>query len=85
VTKKYRDDMDSLRLFLDEECYCDAKQKIARKHLHAAYEEWCQEARMTPLRRSAIIAAMEAKGFTEKRIQGIDYYSGIGFLPIAGY
>ncbi|WP_350300619.1 phage/plasmid primase, P4 family [Peribacillus frigoritolerans] len=90
ATEEYRQDMDILGPFIDENCSIKVNAKIEAKTLYENYTKWCYQNNEMELKNRVFYRQLEIRGFKKEKgaknknfIHGItlNQYAGAGFLP----
>ena len=68
---------DTSEAFIEECCNREAKARVKRPDLLAAYEDFCKQEEREPLRKTAFYKALRTKGFRETKIHGTVYFAGL--------
>jgi putative DNA primase/helicase len=84
ATDQYRNEMDTLAAFLDEECVMVAHGKVLAERLYHAYAIWCDKSGEQKQPKKAFVARLEERGFERRReTSGVNkgryIWLGIGF------
>lgn len=75
ATASYRQEMDAVQQFLDEECEIRKDAYVFLKHLHENYIEWCENNVIEPLSKSEFQSAIDSRDFRKVRAnKGMRYY-----------
>ncbi len=89
ATASYRDDMDILGPFIEENCTIKVNVKIEAKALYENYSRWCYQNNEMELKNRVFYRQLEIRGFKKEKgaknknfIHGItlNQYAGAGFL-----
>ncbi|MGE6380013.1 DNA primase family protein, partial [Peribacillus muralis] len=89
ATEEYRQDMDILGPFIDENCAIKVNAKIEAKSLYENYTKWCYQNNEMELKNRVFYRQLEIRGFKKEKgaknknfIHGItlNQYAGAGFL-----
>ncbi|MGE6379965.1 DNA primase family protein, partial [Peribacillus muralis] len=89
ATDNYRQDMDILGPFIDENCVIQSEARIEAKTLYENYKKWCFSNNEMELKNRSFYRQMEVRGFKKENgaknkvyIHGLtlSQYSGGGFL-----
>lgn len=67
ATKDYRDEMDTLAQYLDDELIVDAQGWISAKDLYDDYQRWCHEQGEKPESQRALGLRLRGHGFTSAK------------------
>ena len=79
ATASYRDEMDTMGNFLQENCLIHENAKCVVSDLYRKYTEWCEENGEYELSKQRFNRKIEERGFSKKRSTGGNYYFfGIG-------
>ncbi len=78
ATADYRDEMDTVGPFLDEDCFRDPKAQTLAKDLYEAYNWWCKDLAETPLSKPDFGSRLAEKGFTAGRTKEGRHWRGLG-------
>jgi putative DNA primase/helicase len=85
ATDDYRDDMDILGPFIDENCTIHPASKIEAKTLYENYTKWCFQNSEMELKNRAFYRQLEVRGFKkEKGAKNKNYIHGITLNQFAG-
>ena len=68
ATEDYKQEMDIVGRFIDDECKIDENAFIQIKELYSAYERWCEETGREKLSKKKFSQILEDKGFKRDRI-----------------
>jgi phage/plasmid-associated DNA primase len=81
ATAKYREETDVIDRFFADVCVFGPKQKVGKKELFEAWEEWCDENGEESGKQNSFTRTMSERGvvenFEEKISGGIRYWKGI--------
>jgi putative DNA primase/helicase len=89
ATEEYRQDMDILGPFIEENCTIKVNAKIESKALYENYSKWCYQNNEMELKNRVFYRQLEIRGFKKEKgaknknfIHGItlNQYAGAGFL-----
>ncbi|MFI8492197.1 phage/plasmid primase, P4 family [Peribacillus butanolivorans] len=89
ATEDYRQDMDILGPFIDENCTVHSNAKIEAKTLYENYTKWCYSNNEMELKNRAFYRQLEIRGFKKEKgaknktfLLGmtLNQYSGVGFF-----
>ena len=75
--KSLRNDSDSVQAFLSANIDKSEEGRIKKKDLYTGYEQFCRDADRQSLTKSNFFRSMKAKGFSEIKTGGVEYYKGI--------
>lgn len=78
ATKQYREDMDVINQFIDDECVCDPAQRVAASDLYQAYSTWCKENGEYVSTNKVFGMRMSEHGIERRRLGAGKFYVGIG-------
>ena len=76
----YRDQMDILKTFFDDECSISEKAHVTSKDLYAAYEKWAKDNGEDPISKTALGKRLKEKGLKDLKERGVRSWKGIGLL-----
>jgi P4 family phage/plasmid primase-like protien len=76
----YREQMDTLKTFFDDECILSEKAHVTSKDLYAAYEKWAKDNGEDPITKTNFGKRLREKGFKDGRDRGVRCWKGIGLL-----
>ncbi len=84
ATQQYREEMDTLAAFLDEECVVDPGYRVLAERLYQRYAMWCDKSGERKDPKKAFVARLEERGFSRRREtagvnKGRYIWLGIGF------
>jgi putative DNA primase/helicase len=84
ATNQYRNEMDTLAAFLDEECVVAASCRVLAERLYQSYAMWCDKSGEHKQPKKAFVARLEERGFKRRREtagvnKGRYIWLGIGF------
>src|SRR5215203_1518409 len=84
ATDQYRNEMDTLAAFLDEECVIAASCKVLAERLYQTYAMWCDKSGEHKQPKKAFVARLDERGFKRRREtagvnKGRYIWHGIGF------
>ena len=77
AVKSLRNDSDSVQAFLSANIDKSEEGRIKKKDLYTGYEQFCRDADRQSLTKSNFFRSMKAKGFSEIKTGGVEYYKGI--------
>lgn len=77
AVKTLRNDSDSVQAFLSANIDKSEEGRIKKKDLYSGYEQFCRDADRQSLTKSNFFRSMKAKGFSEIKTGGVEYYKGI--------
>lgn len=81
ATQLYREEEDTLGMFLKEVCILGNDAKVTGSELYEAYSRWCQENNIGPMSGTKFGLIMtNTRGFEKKRVRNAQTYHGIGLL-----
>src|SRR5215207_10016857 len=69
ATDQYRNEMDTLAAFLDEECVIAASCKVLAERLYQTYAMWCDDAGEKPETQKVFGMRLRERGFTSDKIK----------------
>lgn len=78
-TQEYKDSMDSIKLFIDENIEKDLESKTSSSQVYEAYRRYCAREGYTPKTQTAFGRRMSELGYEKKKSSGI-VYSGIKLI-----
>lgn len=85
ATEGYRQDMDILGPFLDENCIINPSAKIEAKAIYENYTKWCFSNNEMELKNRAFYRQLEIRGFKkEKGAKNKTFFHGITLNQFAG-
>ncbi|WHY75725.1 phage/plasmid primase, P4 family [Neobacillus sp. WH10] len=85
ATEDYRQDMDILGPFLDENCTIHLNTKIEAKSLYENYTKWCNQNGELELKNRIFYRQLEVRGFKkEKGAKNKTFFHGITLNQFAG-
>ena len=85
ATAEYREDMDILAPFIDENCTVNPSVKIEAKLLYENYTKWCFQNNELDLKNRAFYRQLEIRGFKkEKGTANKNFILGITLNKLAG-
>jgi putative DNA primase/helicase len=67
ATDQYRNEMDTLAAFLDEECVVAASCRVLAERLYQSYAMWCDRSGEHKQPKKAFVARLEERGFERRR------------------
>jgi putative DNA primase/helicase len=77
-TESYRENMDSLKDFLEDCCIINPLARVDNTELWSAYEDWCEDnGERGKLGRKTFKSKLESKGIRQERDSKSRYWSGI--------
>jgi putative DNA primase/helicase len=84
ATDQYRNEMDTLAAFLDEECVVADGCRVLAERLYQSYAMWCDKSGEHKQPKKAFVARLEERGFKRRREtagvnKGRYIWLGIGF------
>lgn len=74
ATEKYKEEMDIIKPFIDEECYVNPLAKIEAKKLYLAYEKYCFHSGEMAMKNRTFYRTMEAVGYKKEKGNGNKNY-----------
>ena len=77
ATSQYRDEMDSVKRFLETQALLSANERTPVSEIKEAYKEWCRDESIRPLAASQFNNAMEEYGCMQTKSGGTRYWQGI--------
>lgn len=77
ATSLYRNEMDSVQRFLNENATLDHKSRESVADVKEQYREWCREEGLQPLPASAFNAALEDMGCQQTKSGNVRYWNGL--------
>jgi P4 family phage/plasmid primase-like protien len=78
---EYRDTMDVLRQFIEDECLTGERMTAKSADLYARYEKWAKDNGEDPIKKIAFGKRLRERGFRDFRdSQGVRAWRGIGLL-----
>lgn len=81
ATERYKDEMDRLRDFVNDECVITESASVGITQLWKVYEEWCEvNGEKYPMNRRAFKQQLEKYGVTQDRTKMGRFWRGIGIL-----
>lgn len=69
-TQRTRDELDYVKMFIDECCESDPGNMelfVSNSSLYAAYEQWCDENGITPKKKRSLTMSLKKRGFENGR------------------
>jgi len=79
ATSDYRDEMDVLGPFFNEECHFDRRAETSAAELYAAYARWCDRSHEEPMRQRSFGMSLTERGLTRhKDGRGLYRWRGVG-------
>lgn len=82
ATESYRNEMDTLGQFLEEQMEIVPTGKIQSQQLYNAYRNWCEEMGLRPVNQKELTRRLEARGFTRSRDGCGVHWIGITSKPV---
>ena len=84
ATKQYREEMDTLASFLDEDCVTGSSYRVLAERLYQRYTTWCDKSGERKDPKKAFVARLEERGVERRREtagvnKGRYIWLGIGF------
>lgn len=80
ATQSYRDEMDVLAAFIEEQCTTKAGASVLSSHLHRCYREWCEANGEYAVSNKAFSMRLQERGFEKKRLSAGMFWEGLGLL-----
>ncbi|HFJ9284827.1 TPA: phage/plasmid primase, P4 family [Bacillus toyonensis] len=85
ATAEYREDMDILAPFIDENCTINSSVRIEAKSLYENYTKWCYQNNELELKNRAFYRQLEVRGFKKEKGTGNkNFILGITLNKLAG-
>lgn len=85
ATAEYREDMDILAPFIDENCTVNSSVRIEAKSLYENYTKWCYQNNELELKNRAFYRQLEVRGFKKEKGTGNkNFILGITLNKLAG-
>ncbi|PHG60669.1 phage/plasmid primase, P4 family [Bacillus toyonensis] len=85
ATNEYREDMDILAPFIDENCTVNSLVRIEAKSLYENYTKWCYQNNELELKNRAFYRQLEVRGFKKEKGTGNkNFILGITLNKLAG-
>lgn len=85
ATAEYREDMDILGPFIDENCTVHSTAQIEAKSLYESYTKWCYQNNEMDLKNRAFYRQLEIRGFKKEKGTGNKtFITGITLNQFAG-
>ncbi|MGE0976225.1 phage/plasmid primase, P4 family [Bacillus cereus] len=85
ATAEYREDMDILAPFIDENCTVNSSVRIEAKLLYENYTKWCYQNNELELKNRAFYRQLEVRGFKKEKGTGNkNFILGITLNKLAG-
>ncbi len=83
ATRKYLADEDWLARFLEDKCFMESARRVGAQNLHEAYQSWERNDNGARTWKSAreFKAALESRGYVQRKSNGRAYWHGIGLPP----
>jgi putative DNA primase/helicase len=81
ATDHYREEMDTVEQFIDDECTLDPASEVTSKELYAAYKTWCSGHDEDPMTQKYFGNALAKKGLTRKKVNSKRGWRGIALNP----
>lgn len=81
ATENYRDEQDSLKRFLEEECVKSDRVKVLAKTFKENYAEWCRENGESRIPDREIGKHLKRLGFSRVKSNGSWHYLGLSLNP----
>jgi putative DNA primase/helicase len=82
ATAAYRAETDVTERFFEDACVFDPEERVSKKGLFEAWEDWCGSEGEDPGKQNSFSRGMRERGavkkFGEKKIGGTWYWTGIG-------
>ena len=80
ATARYRDEMDSVKRFIETQAELVADSRTGVSTVKEAYQSWCRDEGLRPLAASQFNAALEEHGCEQKKSGNHRYWSGIRLI-----
>ncbi|WP_240056562.1 DNA primase family protein [Bacillus mesophilum] len=81
ATDEYKEEMDLLSNFLDENCVVMPEAKVAVNEIHKTYMKWAEENGEYPMKQRAFSSRLQMRGFSKRKSTGNrTFFFGIGLL-----
>ena len=80
ATAKYRDEMDSVKRFLETQAEVVSDGRTPLSRMKEAYQHWCRDEGLRPLAASQFNASLEEHGCEQKKSGNHRYWSGIRLI-----
>ncbi|MFJ8116664.1 phage/plasmid primase, P4 family [Bacillus mycoides] len=85
ATAEYREDMDILAPFIDENCTVNSSVRIEAKSMYENYTKWCYQNNELELKNRAFYRQLEVRGFKKEKGTGNkNFILGITLNKLAG-
>jgi putative DNA primase/helicase len=84
ATLQYREDMDVLQQFIEDECSRDPGSRISSSELYRGYQSWCMSSGLRTMSDRTFGKKLTAKGYESRKSNGIRYRIGLSFRPFEG-
>lgn len=81
AVNRLRCDSDTVEAFLTEKIVKIPDRRIKKLDLYRSYEAFCQDMDRQSYTKQNFYRSMKAKGFSEIKTGGLEYFKGIDFLP----
>ena len=78
ATQIYKNEMDNIKPFLEENCLVQSMIKAKSSQLYEVYKKWCEKEGEKPLTQKAFSMRLQEKGFEKKRYGSGNFWEGIG-------
>jgi putative DNA primase/helicase len=79
ATQGYREEMDTVGRFLEEECDLGGDYDTTSKALYDAYKKWCQDRQEEPVSAKQLGSALRKKGLQDTKVDRQRGWHGINF------
>jgi putative DNA primase/helicase len=81
ATQNYKEEMDTIKDFIEENCLVNPLAKVEVANLYVAYLSWCEENGEYPLSKKNLVAKLEEMDFEKRRVSGNKpYLFGLNLL-----
>ena len=80
ATARYRDEMDSVKRFLETQAELVSDGRTGVSTVNEAYQFWCRDEGLRPLAASQFNAVLEEHGCEQKKSGNLRYWSGITLI-----
>ena len=77
ATAKYRDEMDSVKRFIESQAELVHDERASISDMKDAYKDWCRDEGLRPLAASQFNHALENLGCEQKKSGNQRYWSGV--------
>lgn len=77
ATSQYREDMDILSQFIEDECIPAADARVATPELFARYQMWCASNGITPMNNRTFGKKLSSKGYGKAKSNSTRYRTGL--------